>query len=202
VTLIQAFIPYADDRNLGRACNQAMSLLPDDGWGCILDHDVMFTTSEWHRQLSLAIRIQPEGCFAAMTNRIKCPFQQAEVDRKNHDYAYHRSIGTRLLANEGLLDVTDSERTPSGFLMLMSKRAWIGAGQFPEGLHYMDRMMWLALKASGRRVFIIEGLYLYHWHRGGGEPIQRGEWVVEHQVPGGKKLKLLKKREELPVYTG
>jgi len=200
--MIQTFIPYADDRNFGRACNEAMALLPEDGWGCILDHDVMFTTPEWHRQMSDAIRMEPDACFAAKTNRIKCPFQRVDVDIKNHDYSYHRKVGAALLKNPMLVDVTENERTPAGFFMLMSKKAWRDAGTFPEGLHYLDRMMWLALKASGHRILVIEGLYLYHWHRGAGEPIQRGEWVVEHTTANGRTLKLQKKREELPVYTG
>lgn len=204
MALIQTFIPYADDRNFGHACNEAMSMLPETGWGCILDHDVMFTTQEWHRQLSAAVTQKPEGCFGAMTNRIKCPFEQTPgVDIKNHDYVYHRQIGQQLLtANEGLLDVTDNERTPAGFLMLFSKQAWREAGYFPEGLHYLDRMMWMALKMAGRRLYIIRSLYLYHWHRGAGEPIQKGDWVVEHTLPNGRGIKLLKSREELPVYTG
>ncbi len=86
--------------------------------------------------------------------------------------------------------------------MLLSKQAWQDAGGFPEGLHYLDRMMWMALRLTGRRILVIQGLYLYHWHRGAGEPIQRGEWVVEHTLPNGKHLKLQKTREELPVYTG
>lgn len=228
--LIQTFIPYADDRNLGRAHNEAMSLLPEAGWGCILDHDVMFTTPEWHRQMQDAVAKRPEGCFSGVTNRIKCPYQlvtvlseseprgYSYVDSKNHDYAYHREVGRKVASGEvwheiedvgtirrdGLLDITENERerTPAGFLMLLSKAAWREAGGFPEGLHYMDRMMWLALKLAGRRIYIIEGLYLYHWHRGAGEAVQQGEWVVEHTIADGKKLKLAKKREELPVYTG
>jgi len=200
---IFTFIPYADDRNFGRACNEHMALLPDDGWGCVLDHDVLFTTSEWHRQMTRAVQTQPDGCFAAVTNRIKCPFQQVDgVDRKNHDYAYHRTIGQQLLSKDTLRDVTDSDRTPAGFLMLLSKQAWTDAGHFPEGLHYLDRMMWMALKMAGRRIYIIDGLYLYHWHRGAGEPIQRGEWVTEHHLPNGQGIKLLKSKDELPVYTG
>lgn len=202
---ITTVIPYADDRNFGRACNQVMSLLPEDGWGCVLDHDVMFTTPEWHRQLTAAVVARPDATFSAMTNRIKCPFQQAPgVNIKNHDYAYHREYGQQLLTQEGdaLYDMTASERTPAGFLMLMSKQAWRNAGQFPEGLHYLDRVMWLALREAGYPTLIIKGLYLYHWHRGAGEPIQRGEWVTEHTIPGRKTIKLLKRKEDLPVYTG
>ena len=191
--LIIAAIPYSDERNLGEAHNQFMDLLPEDGWGCLLDHDVMFTTREWHRQLTEAVLLQPEGTFCAMTNRIKCPFQLLDggAHLKNHDIKYHRALGAKLLAEKGgnLLDVTDEPRTPSGFLMCLSKRAWRDAGGFPDGLHLMDKRMWTALRLVGYHIYVIEGLYLYHWHRGGGadsDPYMEGPWAKEHTLPDGR----------------
>lgn len=188
--LIIAAIPYSDERNLGAAHNEFMSLLPEDGWGCLLDHDVMFTTREWHRQLSRAVFTDPKGCFSGVTNRILCPFQQVEgVDMKNHEIRYHREIGTRLLEKDTVRDVTDEPRTPGGFMMMLSKQAWRDAGGFPDGLHLMDKRMWTALKMVGRRIYIIEGLYLYHWHRGGGpnsEPYMEGPWAKLHTLPDGR----------------
>jgi hypothetical protein len=190
--LILAAIPYAEDMNLGAAHNQFMELLPEDGWGCILDHDVMFTTRDWHRQLTAAVLTKPEGCFGGVTNRIKCPFQLLDDGKhiKNHDIKYHREIGKRLLAEpQTLLDVTDHHRTPAGFLMCLSKQAWRDAGKFPDGLHLMDKRMWEALHAVGRRIYIIQQLYLYHWHRGGGpdaDPYMEGPWAKRHVLPDGR----------------
>lgn len=190
--LIIAMVPYADDRNLGKAHNDAMSLLPEDGWGCLLDHDVMFTTREWHRQLTAAVLKRPEGCFCAVTNRIQCPYQNVPgVDMKNHDMWYHREIGRQRLQQfpVELEDVTEEPRTPAGFLMCLSKQAWRDAGGFPDGLHLMDKRMWTALKLVGRRIYLIPGLYLYHWHRGGGplaEPYLKGPWAKQHTLPDGR----------------
>lgn len=200
------FIPYADDRNLGAAYNECMEMLPEDGWAVLLDHDVMFTTREWHRQIADAIATVPEGCFSGVTNRIKCPFQQVEgVSMKNHDIRYHREVGKRLLSNLNLHDVTDEVRTPSGFLICLSKRAWLEIGKFPNGLHYLDRTIWEALRAVGRRLYIIEGLYVYHWHRGGGpdsEPFVAGEWVKRHQLPDGRVVAWQTPPGGFPVYVG
>jgi len=117
---------------------------------------------------------------------------------------YHRRLGAELAKKRTLRDVTDDpsgkDRTPAGFCMVLSKQAWREAGMFPEGLHYVDRMMWLALKATGRRLYLHEGLYLYHWHRAGGEPIQPGQWVpMVHRLPSGRVIKL-KPVGPLPVY--
>jgi hypothetical protein len=201
--LILTAIPYDDERNLGKAYNQVMELLPEDGWAVLLDHDAMFTTPEWHRQISSVIAQRPEGCFTVKTNRIKCPYQQTAIDGvmvdiKNHDYLYHRQIGAKLLDNKNLTDVTD-DREPSGLVFVMSKQAWRDAGGFAEGLHYVDRTMWLALKLSGRRIYLIEGLYVYHYHRGGGEAIQAGEWVERHKMPGGRVI-FYKDTHKRPKY--
>lgn len=190
--LIVAMIPYADDKNLGRAHNAAMSLLPEDGWGCLLDHDVMFTTREWHRQLTRAVELYPEGTFCAMTHRIFCPFQIApEANLKDHNITSQRAIGLKRLENTAITDVTDHERTPGGFLMCLSKQAWRDTNGFPEGFHLMDKRMWTALKMVGRRIYLIEGLYLYHWHRGGGpdaDPWLEGPPVARHVLPDGRVL--------------
>lgn len=199
---ILTMIPYADDRNYGRACNEFMECIPDDAWACVVDHDAMFTTPEWHRQLTSAAIQRPDGCFSAMTNRIKCEWQLVpDVDVKNHDIQYHRQIGEKLLESHKMLDVTDdpNDKTPGGLIMMMSKQAWKEAGGFPQGLHYLDRIMWLALKKAKRRIFIIKGLYLYHWHRGAGEPIQKGEWVRPHKMPNGEVIGIAD-RSKLPVY--
>lgn len=192
MSVIIAAIPYSDERNLGAAHNEFMSLLPEDGWGCLLDHDVMFTTREWHRQLTDAVMRYPEGCFTAMTNRVKCPFQIVPgVSLKTHDMWYHREIGFNVLrdAKDKIIDVTDEPRTPAGLIMLLSKQAWRDAGGFPDGLHLMDKRMWTALKLVGRRIYLITGLYLYHWHRGGGadaEPYMEGPWAKQHTLPDGR----------------
>lgn len=198
--IVVTAMPYADDRNYGRACNEVMALLPDDGWAVILDHDAMFTTREWHRQITAAIVAQPRGCFTVKVNRVYCPFQRTEgVDPQSHDVRYHRGVGQRLQAQGlRLRDVTD-DREPSGVVMILSKQAWREAGGFPQGLHYVDRMMWLALKHVGRRIYLIEDLYLYHWWRGDNEGFQPGAWAAKHRLPDGRVL-ALKNPDKLPVF--
>lgn len=190
--VVIAAIPYSDERDLGSAHNEFMSLLPEDGWGCLLDHDVMFTTRDWHKQLTSAIRQYPEGTFCAMTNRIACPFQVVPgISMKTHDMWYHREMGARILPNQTIRDVTDEPRTPAGFLMCLSKRAWREVNGFPHGFHLMDKRMWTALKMVGRRIYLIEGLYMYHWHRGGGadsDPFLEGPPVQDHTLPDGQVL--------------
>ena len=197
---IVTFIPYADDRNLGRACNECMALLSEDGWGVLLDHDAVFTTPEWHRQLTAAITQYPEGCFTVKTNRARYPYKVRAIGQNNHDMAYHRQVGKEMLANQTLTDVTD-EREPNGMCIILSKQAWREVGGFAEGMHYVDRLMWMALKLTGRRIYLVEGVYMYHWHRGDGAPIQQGEWARRHTLADGRTI-LVGSESELPVYDG
>ena len=202
---VTTFIPYADDRNLGRAYNECMVMLPEDGWGVLVDHDAVFTNREWHRQIALAIAQHPEGAFVVRTNRIKCPYQQVVgVDPKNHDMGYHRRWGAMLASHTTLRDVTD-DREPGGVVMICSKKAWQDIGGFAHGLHYVDRTWGHALKRVGRRIYLIEGVYVYHWHRGGGpnaDPMQAGAWVRQHQLPNGTVLRWKEPPGGLPVYGG
>lgn len=162
--------PFAADMNYGRACNEAMSLLPDDAWGCILDHDAMLTTREWYRQLQEAIRFKPDaGAFAAVTNRIAAPWQQVG-DRNNHDIVHHRRCGSERLQVRTLLDITDTKGF-GGVLICLSKIAWREVGGFVDGMLCVDHQMHFALKRAGYRNYLIEGLYLYHWRRAFGDEL-------------------------------
>ena len=167
--MILTMTPFAKDMNLGRAYNDAMSLLGPGDWACLLDHDVMFTTYDWNQQLEDAIAADPRGSFTGVTNRIHCPWQQAkEAGTENHDIKHHRRVGAERLKNRDLLDVTSAVGW-GGFLMLLSYDAWDESGGFVDGMLCVDHQMHFALRRAGRPVYLIEGLYMYHYKRALGE---------------------------------
>lgn len=171
MTLV-AMTPFALDRNLGRAYNDAMRLLPDDGWAVLMDHDISLTTRDWYRQIAEAVAFKPDaGAFVAVTNRIAAPWQRAaESDRNVHDMAYHRQIGKARLKVRTLLDITETKGF-GGVLMVISKTAWAEVGGFVDGLLCVDHHMHFALGQAGRRVYLLEGLYVYHWRRAFGDDL-------------------------------
>ena len=76
-----------------------MEILPnDDDWACFIDHDAMFTTSNWMNQLHDIIHKNPSiGAFGARTNRVGYSWQLlGNIDVDNHDIKYHRAIGQHL----------------------------------------------------------------------------------------------------------
>lgn len=167
---IYPMTPFATDLNLGAAYNEAMALVPDNAWVCFLDHDMALTTKRWYRQLEEAIAFRPDaGAFTAVTNRIAAPWQQAgEAD--NHDMAYHYRFGEERARRRTLLDITCTKGF-GGVLMCLSKAAWKEVGGFVDGLLCVDHQMFFALRRAGRRIYLLENLYVYHRRRAfeGGE---------------------------------
>lgn len=167
---LHPMMPYALDQNLGRAYNEAMARLAEEDWACFLDHDAMWTTREWYRQIDEAIRFKPEaGAFTAMTNRIYSGWQRIG-DKDNHDMVYHREFGRQRLKTRTLLDVTDTKGM-GGVVICISKAAWRKVGEFVDGMLCVDHQMHFALRAAGLKVWLIEGLYVYHWRRANGDKL-------------------------------
>ncbi len=173
--------PFALDRNLGRAYNDAMALLPDDGWAVFIDHDAMNTTREWFRLIAEAIAFKPDaGAFVAVTNRIDCAWQRAqETDRENHDIGYHTRIGLARLKRRTLLDITDTKGF-GGVCFALSKAAWREAGGFADGLLCVDHSIHFGLQRTGRRIYLLEGLYVYHRRRAFVGPLPEDTPRAEH----------------------
>lgn len=169
MTTIIAMTPFRADRNLGRAYNEAMSLLPsDDDWAIFIDHDAMPTTMQWHNQFSEAIAFRPDaGAFVAMTNRIASPWQRCG-DHASNDIREHRKFGRERLKVRTLLDVSQTKGF-GGVMFAVSKSAWRAVGGFADGLGCVDHSLHFGLQRIGRPVFMIEGLFVFHW-RHWGEP--------------------------------
>lgn len=167
-----AMTPYSLEGDLGRAYNEAVALLPDDAWAAFLDHDAMLTTREWYRQLLEAIAFVPDaGAIVACTNRIAAPWQQVG-DRDCHDVATHRAFGAaRARDVRTLLDVTDTKGF-GGVLFAFSKATWREVGGFIEGATLcVDHGFHFAARKAGRRIYLLEGLYVYHWRRAFGDEL-------------------------------
>lgn len=169
--MLYACVPFRTDANLGRAYNDFMQLLPLEAWAVFVDHDAMMTTGKWHAQLCEAIAFKPDaGAFVAMTNRIASAWQRTpNVPSNNNDIAWHRRIGAERLAVRTLLDITETKGF-GGVMFAVSKAAWIEVGGFADGLGCVDHSLHFKLQRAGRRVYLIEGLHVYHWrHAGPGE---------------------------------
>lgn len=165
--VIHPMTPFALDRNLGRAYNEEMARLPDGHWACFTDHDALIgLTRDWYRLLREAIDFKPDaGAFVAVTNRIDAKWQRAqEVDPNNHDIGYHTEIALERAKRRTLLDITDTKGF-GGVCFALSKAAWAETLGFSDGLLCVDHSIHFALRKAGRRIYMHEGLYVYHRRR-------------------------------------
>lgn len=163
-------IAFDRERNLGNAYNEVMARLYINDWACFIDHDALFTTREWYQQLTLAIESYPlAGMFTAVTNRVGNPSQVPLDCPIGHNMLDHFMYGKRLYNRYGSLahDITRG-RLISGVLMCLSKRTWLDMGKFKSGFLGVDNRAHKDIAALGRSVYILPGLYLYHWYRADG----------------------------------
>jgi len=167
VTLIP-YCPRSEGQNLGYAYNELMNRLQDDDWACFIDHDACFTTYDWYAQLEEITAGRAEPCvLTALTNRVGSRWQLAPgVDRGNHSMDYHRRVGVAIQSGArcSLRDVTD-ESLMSGVVILLSKRTWARLGGFASGFLGVDNAIHQAARDQGCRVYLMEGVYVYHWYR-------------------------------------
>lgn len=162
-TVIHAMTPFRADMNLGRAYNEEMERLPEGHWAAFFDHDMMLTTPHWHAQLEEAIACRPDaGAFTAVTNRIASSWQRApESLSAGNDIVRHRQIGERRRQVRTLLDITCTKGF-GGVVTLLSKEAWRESGGYSDGMYCCDHSLFFRLVDAGRRVYLIEGLYVFH----------------------------------------
>ena len=174
--MIYTHIPYTPKElgtNLGYAYNKFMEMLPnDDDWGCFLDHDAMFTTTDWYNQLGEIIRCNSDiGAFGARTNRLNSTYQLVgNIDVYNHDIAYHRTIGkhlqTKYYDDLFVIDENTAQKGFSGVLILLKKSIWKKIKGFKaEGFNNVDNDLRYRLEEHKIPFHIMNGVYVYHWYK-------------------------------------
>ena len=172
--MIYYSIPYDMDKNIGAYYNREMELLPNEiDFRCFTDGDSMFTTETYGHALMDYVEKYPEcGVFVCMTNRIGCEWQQQPgVDQNDHDIRYHRRTGEKIQADRYLEieDVTDKPhgKVLGGVLILIRKDVWRKIGKFKEsGILGVDNHLHWACQEYGEKVYLMKGIYAYHWYRG------------------------------------
>jgi len=167
VTLVP-YSPRSEGKNLGLAYNELMARLSDDDWACFIDHDACFTTYDWYAQLEeITARLTEPCVLTALTNRVGSHWQRAPgVDRNNHAMDYHRRVGTAVqAAARGTLRDVTHESLMSGVVILLSKKTWLQLGGFAEGFLGVDNAIHQAARDQGFPVYLMRGVYVYHWYR-------------------------------------
>jgi GT2 family glycosyltransferase len=170
--------PYSVEKNLGRAYNEAISLIPDGDWACLMDYDTMFLTPDCGKILHDYADIFPNtGMFTCFTNRIH-PLSTDQLYKgtliNNTDIQYHITLADE--AKKNLYKATKLQKVVSGFLMMIKKDTWKDI-KFTENRLCLgvDNDYCARLMDNGRSILRMDGMYVWHSYR-----LQNGIHNKEH----------------------
>ena len=171
--MIYYCIPYSTNKDIGKSYNDFMALLPDDNdFACFVDGDTIFTTSDYGHTIQQAVNTYYNvNCFTCFTNRVRCKEQVLQgINYESNDIEYHRLIGQTMQTIYGATckDVTrlPNNNYMSGVMILLRKKLWKKIGGFAEGgMLGIDNRLHKSVVEAGERVYLMQGVYLYHWYR-------------------------------------
>ena len=161
-------IPFDVKGNIGHEYNRIVRSCCCD-WVGFADHDIYIANPNWYGMFLDAITVLGDdtGFIGCVTNRVGCPLQKTKAER-NDDIGYHREYAEKLFKEHGstIQDVTDSQFSPSALMFATSKKAWYEVGGFrADGLIGVDTNYIGKLKAKKYKIYLLKGLYVYHWYR-------------------------------------
>lgn len=158
--------PSREDKNLGKAYNDAMKLIGEDDWMCFTDNDVLFLTPDAMNIISSYIKTYPNtGIFTCYTNRI-ANGQQLLNGKVSEDDSIRNHIHLAEKQKTFLYRVTPINGIISGFLMVISKRTWnqIKFDEIGQSLK-VDNLYSKKILISGKKIYRMDGLYCFHTYR-------------------------------------
>ena len=167
--------PFAVDKDICKAYNQACKLIPDEDWICITDMDTMFLHPDQKIMIDIVAKSGNADLYGCVTNRCNVPecvlpSMFDEMDLKKHfEKARQRlAYGTETMPHNGPIP---------GYFMLFSKKTWneVQGFSIPEyGVNYAFDQYF---SAKIKRKAIIKGVYLLHLYRIWSD---MPAWDVEH----------------------
>ncbi len=158
--------PYAVDKNLGRAYNSFMKLIPEGDWVCLHDYDVLFLLPDTIKIIDEYTKKYPDtGIFVCLTNRIGNPAQRISNENDECD-SINTHIDSAEVLKENLFSVTEITTEISGFLMVISKATW-NKIKFQESGKCLgvDNDFSLRVLAAGMKIRRMESVYVWHTYR-------------------------------------
>lgn len=160
--------PYSIEKNLGKAYNEAMAVIPKGDWACLIDHDVVFLLPDQIKHLHDYVGLFPDtGIFTCLTNRLH-PAANDQLlggqvtNNPNIDHHINRAEKQK----RHLYQVTEINHHISGFLMMISKSTWNNI-KFTEDKKCLgvDNEFSDAVLDSGRNILRMDGIYVFHQYR-------------------------------------
>ncbi len=182
--MIYDCIPYSTDKNLGKAYNDFMALLPEGSHACFRDGDTCWLTPDYGVHLAEYVKLYPNAILTCWTNRINAKAEQQSFDVVNDTQV--GKIGIRGCSDirdiihvaenykKHLYKVTPLKGFISGFCMVVPKSVWnihkfaekqVYEDRGPHNLLGVDNDFTNRVRAAGVPVLRMDGLYIWHTYR-------------------------------------
>lgn len=161
-------IPYSVEKNLGKAYNDEMAMIPDDDAACFVDGDTMFLTPDYGHIIHQYNESYPDAALTCWTNRIH-PLAKGQL----RDNISSSDIRPHLQVEQGFTTATEIDGPVSGFLLVVPKAIWLNH-KFTESNIYrpgefnllgVDNEWTNKIRAAGYKVMRMDGLYIWHTYR-------------------------------------
>lgn len=161
--MIHFLSPFRLDKDLGRAYNEAIGLLPLHHHVCIMDYDAMLLHHEQVQRLYDYVKLYPNDlltCYPSRSHekcRQKCPVELNSNDMRNHITIAKQRLqrGTQVREINGVI---------SGFMMLFPVNIGV---TFKQGIGCLgvDNDFSQRVLDAGKRILLMESIYIWHTYR-------------------------------------
>lgn len=164
--MIYVNIPYRTDKNLSKAYNEAIRLIPENEFICLKDWDCYFLIPEHIAMIEKYTELYPDAVLTCLTNRIH-PLSQEQLYAghvsENSDLKYHIKIAQTL--SKKPYDVIEIKEHLSGFLMVFNKRIWERIKFDGEGCLGIDTNFRKQLQKNHIPMYVMQNIYVFHQYR-------------------------------------
>jgi hypothetical protein len=158
--------PFALDKNLGRAYNEACALVPDMDWVCLKDVDCMFLLPDQVNMMYEYAIQNPDCLLSCYVNRIHhlSPQLFNGTLSMNFNVKIHIEIAEQLRFRA--YKTRRVNKPISGVLLLFPKSLWL-IYKFSEDMLCLgvDSTWTAGLLDAGVNIFMMESIYLFHIYR-------------------------------------
>lgn len=166
--------PYSLEKNLGKAYNEEMAMIPEGQAACFIDGDTMFLTPDYGHILHEYANKYPDAVLTCWTNRIhelsKGQRRTYNNEENRNDIIYNVNVAISLKGDK----TTSAISGPvSGFLLVVPKSVW-HQHKFTEENKYnpgqpnllgVDNDFTNRVRAAGVPVLKMNGLLVWHSYR-------------------------------------
>lgn len=166
--MIHVLTPYSLGKDLGAAYNQAMQLIPESDYACLIDYDVLFLLPDTIAHLHEYVRLFPDAALLTCYVNRASPLSKMQLlnGRINEDANIKNHIHLADKQKQFLYQTTEIKTDISGFLMLISKQTW-NEHKFIENGNCLgiDTAYGRTLREAGKTILRMDGIVVFHIYR-------------------------------------